>query len=119
VEPREANMKRVYKTLLHLYPYDFRAWFAAEMLAAFDESSAEFRGRAWPLYVRFAVVELAGVAAGALAEWIAKWTGDPLSRARCLPDWRMMRPVGIPREVFFAGAGAARERWRNGCSSGT
>jgi hypothetical protein len=119
VKPREANLKRVYKTLLHLYPYDFRAWFAGEMLSAFEKSAEEFRARTWAPYIHFALAELAGVATGALGEWVAKWTGDPLIRARCLPDWRMMRPVGIPREVFFAGAGAARERWRNRCSSDT
>jgi hypothetical protein len=115
----EAHMKRVYKALLHLYPYDFRAWFAGEMLAAFEKSAEESSASGRALYVRFWLAELGALAGGAAAEWIAKWTGDTLSRARCLPDWRMMRPVGIPREVWFAGAGATRDRWKNGCSSDT
>ena len=85
-------MDRLYRLLLHLYPYDFRLWFGAEMAHAFAQSSAGLRP---------ALPELAGLVAGAAAEWFAKWTGDPDARARALPDWRMMRPVGIPKEIWF------------------
>jgi hypothetical protein len=92
-------MERIYRALLRLYPYDFRLWFGAEMVHAFAQSPA-------PL------PELAGLVAGAAAEWFAKWTGDRDARARALPDWRMMRPAGISKEVWF---GIARPR----CSSDT
>jgi hypothetical protein len=75
-----------------LYPYDFRAAFAAEMLAAFASVSAERRG-----------AELAGLLVGAAAEWIAKLASDRAVRARTLPDLRMMRPAGIARELWFRG----------------
>ena len=86
-------MKRAYRTLLSLYPYDFRAAFAAEMLAAF--TSVEARRRP---------AELAGLLTGAAAEWMAKLTSDNSVRGRGLPDLRMMRPAGMPRELWFASA---------------
>ena len=43
------------------------------------------------------------LAAGAAAEWAAKLTTEPSVRGRSLPDVRMMRPAGVPREVWFAG----------------
>jgi hypothetical protein len=85
-------MKRAYRGLLKVYPYDFRAAFEAEMLAAFDRTSPD-RCRA----------ELAGLAIGAAREWIAKLTSDPSVRGRSLPDVRIMRPAGMPREVWFGG----------------
>jgi hypothetical protein len=69
------------------------------MLADFETVDAERHG-----------AELAGLLAGAAAEWIAKLTSDRWVRARSLPDLRMMRPAGMPRELWFG---------RIGCSSDT
>ncbi len=90
-------MRRAYKNLLRLYPYDYRALFAAEMLTAFEESAAERRGFGW------AVAELTSVVAGAVTEWIAKFTTSDSIRGRCMPDWRMMRPTGVTQEAWSAG----------------
>jgi len=49
-------------------------------------------------------VELAGLLAGAAAEWIAKLTTDKSVRGRSLPDLRMMRPAGMPPKLWFARA---------------
>jgi len=38
------------------------------------------------------------------AEWIAKLTTSSSVRGRFLPDLRMMRPPGVPRGLWFAGA---------------
>jgi hypothetical protein len=92
-------MRRAYRALLGLYPYDFKAAFAAEMLAGFDRVAAERQ-----------TAELASLLAGAAAEWIAKLASDGSARARALPDLRMMRPAGMPRELWFG---------RTGCSSDT
>lgn len=83
-------MKRAYRALLGLYPYDFRAAFATEMLAAFAHVAPQRRG-----------AELAGLLTGAAVEWIAKLTCDRSARGRALPDIRMMRPAGVPRELWF------------------
>lgn len=83
-------MKRAYRALLALYPYDFRAAFGAEMMAAFARVDARRRG-----------AELASLPIGAAAEWIAKLTSDRSLRGRSLPDLRMMRPAGMPRELWF------------------
>ncbi len=87
------TLKRAYRILLRLYPMDYRIAFGAEMLNAFEKVAGQRR---------FAVAELIGLIVGAGKEWIAKWTTDKAVRGRCLPDVRMMRPVGVTREVWFA-----------------
>ena len=105
-------MERIYRVLLGLYPHDFRLWFGAEMEDAFAKSAAGvgLQGRA--VRLGFVMAELSGLTAGAMVEWFAKWTGDRDARARSLPDWRMMRPVGISKEAWFGKA-------RRPCSSDT
>ena len=105
-------MEPIYRVLLGLYPYDFRLWFGAEMVDAFARSATDVVTQGRAVRLSFAIVELSGLIAGAVVEWFAKWTGDRDARARSLPDWRMMRPVGISKEVWF---GVARRR----CSSDT
>jgi hypothetical protein len=83
-------VRRTYRVLLRLYPFDFRAAFAAEMWVSFARADAAPRG-----------VEPIGLLAGAAAEWIAKLTSDKSVRGRALPDLRMMRPAGMPRELWF------------------
>jgi hypothetical protein len=85
-------MRCAYIALLRLYPYDYRSRFAGEMLAAFDEVAGERR-----------VAELVGLIVGASVEWLHKLKSDRTRRARTLPDLRMMRPVGVTREEYFAG----------------
>jgi hypothetical protein len=77
----------LYKVLLRLYPRDFRILFANEMLATLDRSS-------W-------LRESLGLITGAAKEWVAKRTSNPSVRGRALPDWRVMRPTGVTREVWF------------------
>ncbi|HTS32195.1 MAG TPA: hypothetical protein VMH81_40270 [Bryobacteraceae bacterium] len=95
---------RIYRTLLRLYPNDYRALFAAEMSRAFRQAAEERRRQCGPAFVGFLLSELAGLLIGASAEWISKWTTDRSVRGRSLPDLRMLRPPGVPREVWFAGA---------------
>ena len=83
-------MQRFYRVLLGLYPYDYRAAFGAEILAGLARLGAERR-----------TAEVAGLLTGAAAEWIAKLTADPAVRGRALPDLRLMRPAGMPREIWF------------------
>jgi hypothetical protein len=96
-----------YRTLLRLYPQDYRARFAAETIEAFERAAEERRGQGVPALVGFALAEWIGLAAGAADEWMAKWTTDSSIRGRCLPDIRMMRPPDIPREIRLAGAGCS------------
>jgi hypothetical protein len=87
------TVKRAYRTLLRLYPADYRAMFAVEMMRAFDRVAEERQ--------RYLAAELLGVAAGAAREWIAKWTTEPSVRGRSLPDLRFMRPPNIPKELWY------------------
>ena len=98
------NPARAYEVLLRLYPRDYRATFAGEMLAAFRTGSEERRGQGSGAYFCFALMELAGLALGAAAEWIAKSTTDSAIRGRCLPDRLKMRPPGVPWEVHYGEA---------------
>jgi hypothetical protein len=98
-----VDAKRIYQALLGLYPRDYRDRFAAEMLAAFEESLEELRahGRtAWD----FALSEFAGLVAGAALEWIARITTDASVRGRILPDRRRMRPPGVCWEAHYGPA---------------
>jgi hypothetical protein len=99
------DFKPVYRALLRLFPGDYRSCFEIEMLDAFEQASEEWEGFA---YGRFICLELIGLAARLPLEWIAKLTTSSSMRARSLPDLRKMRPAGVPRELWFASAGASR-----------
>jgi hypothetical protein len=88
--------------LLRLFPRDYRASFQAEMTAAFEQAGAERRALGRFAYLRFAMAELAGVAVRAPLEWIAKMTTSGTVRGRSVPDVRMMRPAGVPRQLWFS-----------------
>jgi hypothetical protein len=94
--------KSVYQALLSLYPWDYATAFSYDMKTAFDEACEEQGRRGRWHFVRFATSELASLVWGAGKEWLAKLTTEESVRGRSLPDLRMMRPVGITREVWFA-----------------
>jgi hypothetical protein len=96
-----VNSIRAYRTLLRLFPGDYRYIFEAEMLEAFARAVAERRASGWFKCARFVWAELAGLALHAPLEWIAKATTSDSVRARSLPDLRMMRPAGVARSVWF------------------
>ena len=100
------DMKRAYDILLRLYPGDYRALFAAEMSATFEEAARERRGHGWAVFARFAFAELAGLLIGAGAEWGAKFTPiacqsnvSPSAKAHRL--LLKMRPPGVSRDSFY------------------
>ena len=94
-------MRRIYETLLRLYPRDFRGAFTSEMLAAVAGSAAEHRGGGRANYFRFLLKELTGVLGGAAAEWVAKLTTNRSMRGRSLPDRLMMQPPGVSWEDHY------------------
>jgi hypothetical protein len=72
---------RDYRTLLRLYPSDYRAPFAEEMQNAFERAAEERRLLGRPVFVRFLLGEFIGLLIGVGAEWIAKLTTDNSVRA--------------------------------------
>jgi hypothetical protein len=98
------NVRRTYRTLLWLYPNDYTALFAMEMLHAFEQAAEERRRQSGPAFIRFLLGEFIDLLIGAGAEWIAKLTTNSSVRGRCLRDFRMMHPPGVPRALWFAGA---------------
>jgi len=102
----EMDMKRAYDILLRLYPADYRALFAAEMSATFEEAARERRGHGWAVFARFTFAELAGLLIGAGAEWGAKFTpvarlsnNSPSAAAYML--LQKMRPPAVGRDSFY------------------
>jgi hypothetical protein len=84
----ESKLGRLCRAAIELYPYDFRATFAADMLVTLDESPPRFR-------------DLISIISGAGREWFVKLATNRYVRAHCLPDVRMMRPAGISKEIWF------------------
>lgn len=97
------SLVRAYRTLLQLYPNDYRTQFATEMSTAFEQAIGERRRQPGYVFVGFLLGEFTDLLIGAATEWIAKLTTDRSVRGRCMPDLRMMRPPGVPRELWFAG----------------
>ena len=69
-------MRDAYQAILQLYPAEYRAIFAPEMLQTFQEAAIERRGRGRAAFLRFAVRELTGLLGGLSREWRAKWTAQ-------------------------------------------
>jgi hypothetical protein len=84
---------------LRLYPADYRARFATEMRATFQEALSERQRAILP----FLITELSSVIAGAAGEWLSKLTTDAADRGRRLPDCSKMRPIGVTRPEWAAG----------------
>src|SRR5579862_2209369 len=97
-------MKQIFDILLRMYPRDYQAMFAPEMSGAFEEAWEERREQRWSAYVPFAIIELTGLASGAVIEWLAKLTTDRSIRGRTLPDRLLMRPPGVSWDAHYAGA---------------
>lgn len=82
-------MNRIYRLLLYLYPRDFRASMGDEMLRTLDQREGS------------SVAECFGLVRGAVREWRAKLTSDPLTRERALRP-QPVNDGSLPDEVFEA-----------------
>lgn len=97
---------RLYLFFLSLYPWDYSASFSDEMLGSFQAACLQFRRRGCLSFAWMIVRELSGLVVGSVREWRAKLTTDEAVRGASLPDLRMMRPVRLARELWFARVGA-------------
>src|SRR5262245_36000854 len=99
-------MTRAYKALLQIYPPEYRAMFAGEMLVAFEVLSRERSRLGASSQFLFLFMDLGSILKGASTKWIDRFTysiyhsSSYLSRS-CLPNRLLMRPAGIAREVYF------------------
>jgi hypothetical protein len=98
-----VTIERLYAAALTLYPADYRLHFGAEMRTAFGEAVRDRRSGGRLAFFDFVIGETIALLIAALREQIAKLASDPLSRARALPDCRLMRRVGITRAEWAAG----------------
>ncbi len=69
-------MQLFYRAILRLYPAEYRAVFAPEMLATFDQAAMDSRKRGVLHFVSFATREFAGLLKGLFAEQMAKWAAQ-------------------------------------------
>lgn len=84
---------------LSLYPAEYRAAFAAEMIVVFDQASADARKRGVLKGIRFSLFEFGGLLRGILAEHAAKWTdGEAYVTSRCTAKPH----TGLPAEIVEA-----------------
>jgi len=100
------SVRLIYCRLLRLYPPDYRAFFAAEMAAAFDEALIDERCRRLTGFIALVFAELTGLLIGACREWMARLAYS-LSHTNGyiggggLPDRLLMRPPGIGWETYY------------------
>jgi len=96
-----SRLARLHRATLSLYPADYRARYAREAQTTFAEALSDRCGTRNRL--TWMLREIVGVGRGALVEWLSKYTTDPMTRGKRLPDCRMMRPVGVRRDEWGAG----------------
>lgn len=75
-------MKQAYAALLWLYPASYRALFAREMVAVFEEARCERRPQGRAGYGLFLFAEFTSLGRGAGSEWLAEFKGRPGSPGR-------------------------------------
>ena len=116
-------MTRAYEALLQIYPPEYRAMFAREMLDAFEDLFQEHSGLGASSLLLFLFKELVSMLKGASTEWIDRFTysiyhsSNYLSRS-CLPNRLLMRPAGIAREVYFFESAPGSKRSAPAADSG-
>jgi len=77
---------KLYRAILKLYPAEYRAVFAPEMIDVFEQASAQSKRRGLPGRILFAVCECIGLLKGALLQQAAKWAApDSYITARSAP----------------------------------
>src|SRR4051794_33020736 len=65
-------MRRIYKSILQLYPAEFRAAFSPEMIGTFEQALADHKQVGMLTYLWFSVGEFAGLLKGSLVQHLAK-----------------------------------------------
>ena len=65
-------MQLIYRAILRLYPAEYRAVFASEMVATFDQAAADSGKRGILHFVLFATCEFAGLLKGLFTERMAR-----------------------------------------------
>ncbi|HLK48354.1 MAG TPA: hypothetical protein VKT49_09480 [Bryobacteraceae bacterium] len=86
-------MKRIFRTLLRLYPAGHREVLGEEMLFVFEQAAEEQRARGRLTFARFILVEIISMLWEAAAVW--KW-----HRSDDALDLRKMRPPQVSRQRY-------------------
>lgn len=77
-------MQALYRAILRLYPPEYRAAFASEMIEVFEQASVNSGARSLPKRAWFAAREFTGLLKGVVSEHGAKWAAkDTYITSRC------------------------------------
>lgn len=79
-------LRRLYSTLLEMYPAGFRAQFGAEMADVFAQAAAHAGGQGRARLLRFVMKELSGLIAGAMRERVLHSRRAPAAGELAFPS---------------------------------
>jgi len=99
-------MMAIYRALLALYPREYQALFAKEMLKAFKESLNDVRLCGRCRLVWFVAVECCDLIVECGVQWGVKLRHNVCHRCapgdcRCLPDIAKARPPWVGRDAHY------------------
>jgi hypothetical protein len=107
-------MLRVYRSLLYLYPADYRHEFGDEMECVFLQAEADVAGRARLSRASFRIREVSGLLSGAVQGHLRRLFGfhesHPLRRLNMRPQFRFPRSTVFMMFVILAGVLLAIEK---------
>jgi hypothetical protein len=77
-------VRRIYEAILRLYPAEYKAAFASEMISVFEQAAADHKKAGTLTFSWFSACELAGLLKGLLAQHLAKLAArDSYITERC------------------------------------
>lgn len=77
-------MQGLYRAILSLYPAEYQAVFAPEMIAVFKQTSIDLKRKGILTFILFAISECMGLLKGVVVEHTARWsTPDTYITPRC------------------------------------
>jgi len=107
-------MLRVYRSLLYLYPADYRREFGDEMECVYLQAEADISGRALLRRASFRAREVSGLLSGAAQGHLRRLFGfhdsHPLRRLNMRPQFRFPRSTVFLMCVILAGVVLAIEK---------
>jgi len=92
-------VRKIYGAILRLYPAEYRAAFASEMMDTFEQSMADHNKNGRLRFLWFAACELGGLLKGVVVEQLAKrMAQDSYITSRC----SVQPNTGLPAEIVEA-----------------
>jgi hypothetical protein len=106
-------MLRLYRSLLYMYPLDYRREFGGEMQYVFLQAQSTATSRRLTARLGFCLREITGLIWGAFHAQVFSWFGldwDPFRRFAMRPGFRFPRSTVFLMCVILAGVALAIEK---------